>query len=72
MKIETKYNVGDKVWLITHNTICNLTITSIMFTSYHTFNSIKYGFGGTEKTGMFDLVEEKFVFPTKEELIASL
>lgn len=51
MKIETKYNVGDKVWLITHNTICNLTITSIMFTSYHTFNSIKYGFGGTEKNG---------------------
>lgn len=72
MKIETKYNVGDKVWLITHNTICNLTITSIMFISYHTFNSIKYGFGGTEKTGMLDLVEEKFVFPTKEELIANL
>ena len=43
-----------------------------MFTSYHTFNSIKYGFGNTVKMKMFDFVEEKFVFPTKEELIASL
>lgn len=72
MKIETKYNVGDKVWLITHNTICNLTIKSIMVTSYPTFNSIKYGFGTTEKTRMFDFVEEKFVYPTKEELLKSL
>lgn len=72
MIIETKYNVGDKVWLIVHNRICNLTITNIMFTSYPTFNSIKYGFGKTEKMGMYDLVEEKLVFPTKEELIASL
>ena len=54
MKIETKYNVGDKVWLITHNTICNLTITSIMVTSYPTFNSIKYIFGHRSKYGDFD------------------
>ena len=72
MTIETKYNVGDKVWLITHNTICDLTITSIMVTSCRSFNSIKYGFGPTEKTGMFDFVEENLVFPTKEELLASL
>jgi hypothetical protein len=72
MKIETKYNIGDKVWLIAHNTICNLTITSIMATSYPTFNSIKYGFGRTEKTGKFDFVEEEYIFPTKEDLIKSL
>lgn len=72
MVIETKFNLGDKVWLITHNTICNLTITNIMVTSYPTFYSIKYGFGTTEKTKMFDLVEEKFVYPTKEELLKSL
>jgi hypothetical protein len=65
MVIETKFNLGDKVWLITHNTICNLTITNIMVTSYPTFYSIKYGFGTTEKTKMFDLVEEKFVYSTK-------
>ena len=66
MKIETKYNVGDKVWLIAHNTICNLTITNIMVTSYHTFNSIKYGLVGTEETGMFDLLEEKSFSPPKK------
>lgn len=72
MKIETKYNIGDEVWIIAQNTICNLKITNIMISYYPTFNSIKYGFGTTERTRIFDLVEEEFVYPSKEELIASI
>ena len=72
MKIETKYNIGDEVWIIAQNTICNLKITNIMISYYPTFNSIKYGFGATEKTRMFDLVEEKFVCSSKEELLKNL
>ena len=72
MKIETKYNVGDKVWVIddTQKAV-NVQIQHIdvEFHSATPFDddvlSITYEFG-------FGKRREEFVFPTKEELLASL
>lgn len=72
MKIETKYNVGDKVWVIddTQKAV-NVRVQHIdvEFHSATPFEddmlSITYEFG-------FGKRREEFVFPTKEELLASL
>lgn len=72
MKIETKYNIGDEVWIIDHNqkVVCTrIDDIHIEYKSYTPFDDeallIVYIIGGRER-------REKFVFPTKEELLNSL
>lgn len=77
MTIETKYNIGDEVWVISDNKAQCLTITKIrtishgrVFDEYYTIVDasmhIEYCFSNDE------WVKEKYCFPTKEELLKSL
>ena len=77
MTIDTRYNIGDKVWTIVENRIQYLCIqdfaietSSVVFNDKCEFVScglrIQYYLGNSE------WVEEDMCFPTKEELIKSL
>ena len=77
MTIETKYNLGDKVWVISENRIQCLPIRDFAIeTSGVVFNDkcefvscflqIQYYLDNSE------WVEENMCFPTKEELLKSL
>lgn len=72
MTIETKYNIGDEVWLIARNNICKLKIACVSPYFSEIIQHIKYGFGRTNYTNLFELFEEEKLFPTKEELLNSL
>lgn len=77
MTIETKYNIGDKVWLIFENIAQCMRIEGVMLNTLgEIFDEsgklvsyrvrIKYYLGGGEWVNDIDC------FPTKEELIKSL
>lgn len=77
MKIETKYNPGDEVWVIAENRIQHLCIqdfaietSSVVFNDKCEFVScelrVQYYLGKNE------WAEEDMCFPTKEELIKGL
>lgn len=69
MKIETKFNVGDEVWFMCQNRSIQNTITSIRIYIGSDEYTIEYLFN--DRYG--DLWKnEKYTFPTKEELIKSL
>lgn len=78
MKIETKYNIGDEVWVMKDNRpkkfeVQGLSIELIdgLYDSCRHFgiDVIKYDLG----TRMFPLIYgECVVFPSKEELLKSL
>ena len=72
MTIETKYRIGQKVYTVIGLKIRCLTIERIW--SYHTANIAqnKYGFSSNPYIGIYDSIEEKDLFPTKEELLNSL
>lgn len=69
MTIETKYNIGDKVWYkrhgkIFHDTICEIKVNIDCFGEAY----IHYKLWDTPDV----LKEESDLFSTKEELIKSL
>lgn len=77
MTIETKYNIGDEVWVIAENEVQRLIIDGIRVEgcslkvedsvrSFFSRLTIYYYFDGV------DYVAEHKCFPTKEELIKSL
>lgn len=75
MKIETNYNIGDKVWYIHEykvvcGTICEIS-TSLCSIEYVYIETTYYTLkrGGIYKD---DKVKEEYLFPTKEELLKSL
>ena len=72
MTIETKYDIGQKVYTVIGLKIRCLTIEHIY--SYHTDNIThnKYGFSPNPYIGTYDSIEEKDLFHTKEELLNSL
>ena len=72
MKIETKYNIGDNVWVIddaqkaVNGEIQHLDVEFHSATPFDDdMLSITYEFGFGKRC-------EEFVFPTKEELLKSL
>ena len=76
MKIETKYNIGQKMFYIAnykvvYGTICEIS-TSLCSREYGYIETITYY--TMKRGGMYkdDKVEEKHLFPTKEELLKSL
>lgn len=72
MTIETKYDIGQKVYTVIGLKIRCLTIERI--DCYHTANITlnKYGFSPNPYIGIYDSIEEKDLFPTKEQLLNSL
>ena len=77
MTIETKYNIGDKVWGILGNKVQCTTITNIRVSNDSCFTN-EYGeMVGTEMNIQYYLlcnawVDEENLFSTKEELLKSL
>jgi hypothetical protein len=82
MTIETKYNIGDEVWFMEDNHSQSGTVTGLRF-SYGKGEVFGKALSHEEKVqvnyvlrGDFihsgDILEEKFLFTTKEELLKSL
>lgn len=83
MKIETKYNIGDEVWLIEANKCISGKIVGFRHTYgighryghlYTGKESIRIDYSIEIPYRIFHAVdiEERRVFPTKEELLKSL
>lgn len=72
MNIETKYNIGDKVFIIRDNKIQEKTIDAIMTHNTETTRgrrqSVTYGFSGQETFS----AKEKELYPTKIALLEAL
>lgn len=62
MEISTKYNIGDEVWVMSIGRPFCTKIISIRIDKYGLSYNLKY----------LTAVEEKQIFPTKEELLKSL
>ena len=71
MTIETKFNIGDEVWFMKENKPTKKVVDFIeIITASTTSKSfIQYGL---KMEGVVERVTEKYLFPTKEELLKSL
>ena len=72
MTIETKYNIGDEVWFMSDNEICNAKITAIHAHNDDTGLYITYSCDDTPVGQALNTLFERCFFPTKEELLKSL
>ena len=72
MTIETKYNIGQEVWFIVNSTIAPFIVSqiSIVRTEYNTYTT--YGLRTKNEPIITIDATERFMFPTKEELLKSL
>ena len=69
MTIETKYKIGDEVWVVAVNQVLMREVVKVRIVGINE----KYGYEVTSDTWLKrGLFEEKRLFPTKEELIKSL
>ena len=82
MIIETKYNIGDEVWFMEDNHAQNGKVTGLRFScgkgeffgkalSHEEKVQVNYFLRG-EFIHSGCILEEEFLFPTKEELLKSL
>ena len=71
MQIKTKYNIGDKVWVIVNNKPTELLINSIEI-FIHDMGQYRIGYSIWYVDKKNEGFEETQVFPTKEELLKSL
>lgn len=71
MKIETKHNIGDEVWLMKENKPAKQVVDfiEIIVASATSESFIRYGL---KMEGLVKRVTENHLFPTKEELLNSL
>ena len=71
MTIETKYNIGDEVWMMKENkpTTRIVSFVEIIAASTISKSFIRYGL---KTEGVVERVVESLLFPTKEELLKSL
>lgn len=74
MKIETKYDINQKVWFIDNNAVTNLSISEINITIKSKKPSIRYTIvRPIGNNGIIEIKKDEFqIFATKEELIDSL
>jgi hypothetical protein len=77
MTIETKYNIGDEVWVIAENEVQRLRIKEVTASASSAtrsedgrFEVLKFRIVYHFKNG--EQVSESRCFPTKEELLKSL
>lgn len=71
--MKNKYNIGDKVFYIENNMICNKSITGIIVkrSDFLKKKTVVYSFA-EEHYYYEPWIEQKYLFPSKEELLASL
>lgn len=73
MTIETKYNIGDEVFYLDENKVNKKKIEVIEFNLFKDGSGgLKYKLEGYNKEGNWQYLKENELFPTKEELLASL
>lgn len=81
MTIEIKYNIGNEVWFLEDNQVKNGKITGLKFSygigeffgsEYQEENIQVNYFTRGESICSGRILEEKFLFPTKAELLRSL
>lgn len=68
---QPKYNIGDKVWWISSYELVSKTITGIFLLKGPNWRNDQIRYTFDYQNDFPDIVESR-VFPTKEELIASL
>ena len=71
MTIETKYNIGDEVWMMLLNEPEQFVITGIEYTHHRIFVGCKYYIKSIDCEYEVKIPED-LLFPTKEELLKSL
>ena len=71
MKIETKFNIGDEAWFIAKGKAVKDIVNRIHI-HIGSDKNITYSFKDKSITGLFEVIEESSIFPTKEELLKSL
>lgn len=77
MTIETKYNIGDAVWVIANDRVQHLRIEAIKVSIGKTMITEDGDFSISEyktsySVGWGNWYKESDIFPTKEELLKSL
>lgn len=74
MKIETKYNIGNKVWFIYGRSVSKGTIKEVLVSLISDeYGNINTSIDYIVMTGYIEeRVEENHLFTTKEELLKSL
>ncbi len=71
MTIETRYNIGDKVWVYVLDEPYEVVIQGIEYTNYKTSKHILY-YVSDDVYDFCNKLCEDALFPTKEELLKSL
>ena len=71
MKIETKYDIGQEVWIISKGKAVK-DVVDMIHIHIGSDENISYSFNGRRASGLFEIIEESNIFPTKEELLKSL
>lgn len=72
MKIETKYNIGDEVWVEWLTIPIKMVVESLLFVKDAEFEKIMYCVVNPDDRREFFDAAESDLFPTKEELLKSL
>lgn len=71
MRIETKYNIGDKVWFVSKGKAVK-DVVDMIHIHIGIDENIAYSFNSRRELGLFETIEESSIFHTKEELLKSL
>ena len=71
MKIETKYDIGQDVWFVSKGKAVK-DVFDMIHIHIGCNKNIIYSFNSRRALGLFEIIEESSVFPTKEELLKSL
>lgn len=71
MTIETKYNIGDEVWIVSKGKAVK-DVVDMIHIHIGSDENIGYSFKSKRALGLFETIEESSIFPTKEELLKSL
>lgn len=72
MIIRTLYNIGEVVWFIRNNKVCNAPIVKIHYSTDGKFYSLSYQLEGYCESLHPHNFQENELFKSKEELIKSL
>jgi len=66
MEVNTKYNIGDQVWLVDANKVVKVIVTGVVILLEGDTQEVKYSTWGN------DNIPENLLFKTKNELLESL
>ena len=66
MEVNTKYNIGDQVWLVDANKVVKVIVTGVVILLEGDTQEVKYSTWGN------DNIPENLLFKTKNDLLESL